>query len=77
MKHFMLCNLVQWRYNNLCPNFRAQVNNLLKGDHFASYLVDFGDHIVVSLDKLRVLPQNFCALPYQAVKAKVSGMNFG
>jgi Tudor domain len=53
--------------------YRAQVNNLLKGDHFASYLVDFGDHVVVSLDKLRVLPQNYCALPYQAVKAKVSG----
>ncbi|CAB3382000.1 Hypothetical predicted protein [Cloeon dipterum] len=54
--------------------YRAQVNNLLKGDHFASYLVDFGDHIVVSIDKLRVLPQNFCALPYQAIKARLSGL---
>ncbi|XP_059480281.1 tudor domain-containing protein 7B isoform X2 [Neocloeon triangulifer] len=54
--------------------YRALVNNLLKGDHFASYLMDFGDHVVVSLDKLRVLPQNFCALPYQAVKAKLAGV---
>ncbi|KAG8224643.1 hypothetical protein J437_LFUL003077 [Ladona fulva] len=46
----------------------------LEGGMVSAYFVDYGDVAAITLDKIRNLAPEFYALPYQAIKAKLSGI---
>ncbi|XP_042881479.1 tudor domain-containing protein 7B-like isoform X5 [Penaeus japonicus] len=54
--------------------YRAQVS-MHQGDIVSGLFVDYGDCFIVTRDSVQPLPTTFHALPYQAIKAKLSGIS--
>ncbi|XP_069986778.1 tudor domain-containing protein 7B isoform X18 [Penaeus vannamei] len=54
--------------------YRAQVS-MHQGDIVSGLFVDYGDCFIVTRDNVQPLPTAFHALPYQAIKAKISGIS--
>ncbi|XP_047483848.1 tudor domain-containing protein 7-like isoform X6 [Penaeus chinensis] len=54
--------------------YRAQVS-MHQGDIVSGLFVDYGDCFIVTRDSVQPLPTAFHALPYQAIKAKLSGIS--
>ncbi|PSN45877.1 hypothetical protein C0J52_11031 [Blattella germanica] len=54
--------------------YRVCVSNVINGNMVSVYFCDYGDVSVLTLDKLQPLTNQFKELPYQAIKAKLAGI---
>ncbi|KAL6449346.1 hypothetical protein ACFW04_000747 [Cataglyphis niger] len=54
--------------------YRVYVTNIISDNEVSVYLCDYGDVTIVSRSSLQPLKSDFMKLPYQAVKAKLVGI---
>ncbi|KDR21575.1 Tudor domain-containing protein 7 [Zootermopsis nevadensis] len=54
--------------------YRVCVSNIISGSSVSVYFCDYGDLSILPLDKLQPLTSQFKELPYQAIKAKLAGI---
>ncbi|XP_039306153.1 tudor domain-containing protein 7 isoform X3 [Solenopsis invicta] len=54
--------------------YRVYVTHIINDSDVSAYFCDYGDVMVISRDNLRLLKSKFLKLPYQAVKAKLVGI---
>ncbi|XP_029040468.2 tudor domain-containing protein 7 [Osmia bicornis bicornis] len=54
--------------------YRVCISSVIKQDMVSVYFCDFGDVSVLPLSKLQPLKSQFLELPYQAIKARLSGI---
>ncbi|XP_076172297.1 tudor domain-containing protein 7 tapas isoform X2 [Ptiloglossa arizonensis] len=54
--------------------YRVCISSIIKENMVSVYFCDFGDVSVLPLDKLQPLKSQFLELPYQAIKARLAGI---
>ncbi|XP_043254220.1 tudor domain-containing protein 7-like [Colletes gigas] len=54
--------------------YRVCISSIIKEDTVSVYFCDFGDVSVLPLSKLQPLKSQFLELPYQAIKARLAGI---
>jgi len=50
------------------------VKGILRKGFLSVYVLDYGKHEVISIDKVQPLLDKFRKLPFQAIKAELAGM---
>lgn len=54
--------------------YRVVVKGILRKGFLSVYVLDYGKHEVISIDKIQPLLDKFRKLPFQAIKAQLAGM---
>ena len=65
--------LLECRVHHIIYNYSVCVSNVINDNMVSVYFCDYGDVSVLPLDKLQPLLDQFKELPYQAIKAKLTG----